>query len=58
MYREPGLEEMAETLSSILNPGNEAGKESKEEIDLFSTWDSWNTVRSVCNYSMRLFVGM
>jgi protein arginine N-methyltransferase 5 len=58
MYREPGLEEKAETLSSIFNPGDAPEAEPKKEIDLFSAWDSWNTIRSVCNYSMRLFVGM
>lgn len=57
MYREPGLEEKAETLSSIFGSGKEAQAETKKEIDLFSAWDSWNTIRSVCNYSMRLFVG-
>lgn len=57
MYREPGLEEKAETLSDIFAPPKEEQK-ANEEIDLFSAWDSWNTIRSVCNYSMRLFVGM
>lgn len=57
MYREPGLEEKAETLSSIFNPQDEPAAEPEKEIDLFSAWDSWNTIRSVCTYSMRLFVG-
>lgn len=57
MYREPGLEEKAETLSSICIPGSRAETDAQKEIDLFGAWDSWNTIRSVCNYSMRLFVG-
>ncbi|KAL2257879.1 hypothetical protein VTK26DRAFT_9057 [Humicola hyalothermophila] len=57
MYREPGLEEKAETLTSILKPEHDA-QTSNEEIDIFTTWDSWHTIRSVCNYSMRLFVGL
>lgn len=57
MYREPGLEEKAETLSDIFHPENKPDPGAKKAIDLFSSWDSWNTIRSVCNYSMRLFVG-
>jgi protein arginine N-methyltransferase 5 len=57
MYREPGLEEKVETLSSIFNPGSGSEGQDKKEVDLFGAWDSWNTIRSVCNYSMRLFVG-
>ncbi|KAK4040548.1 PRMT5 arginine-N-methyltransferase-domain-containing protein [Parachaetomium inaequale] len=58
MYREPGLEEKAETLSSIFNPEKEPEAGDKKEVDLFSAWDSWNTIRSVCSYSMRLFVAI
>jgi protein arginine N-methyltransferase 5 len=60
MYREPGLEEKAETLTSLFGRKGQQGPEAaaaKKEIDLFGAWDSWNTIRSVCNYSMRLFVG-
>jgi protein arginine N-methyltransferase 5 len=58
MYREPDLEEKAETLSSIFNPAaKEAETDAEKVIDLFSAWDSWNTIRSICTYSMRLFVG-
>ncbi|KAH6621244.1 PRMT5 arginine-N-methyltransferase-domain-containing protein [Chaetomium sp. MPI-SDFR-AT-0129] len=57
MYREPGLGEKVETLSSIFGPGD-GPKEDTGEIDLFSAWDSWHTIRSVCNYSMRLFVAL
>jgi len=58
MYREPGLEEKTKTLSDIFNPSNEPEADAKGEIDLFGAWDSWNTIRSVSNYSMRLFVGV
>lgn len=27
------------------------------KVDVFGTWDSWNVIRTVCNYSSRLFVG-
>ena len=33
----------------------ENSKPRKPEI--FGTWDAWNIVRTVCNYSTRLFVG-
>lgn len=56
MYREPGLGEKIKTLSSIFGPDG-GPKEDAGAIDLFSAWDSWHTIRSVCNYSMRLFVG-
>ncbi|KAK4239275.1 hypothetical protein C8A03DRAFT_32689 [Achaetomium macrosporum] len=58
MYREPGLEEKAETLASIFNPQSTPEAEAEKEIDLFSAWDSWNTIRSICNYSARLFVAI
>ncbi|KAL0470879.1 protein arginine N-methyltransferase [Neurospora intermedia] len=68
MYREPGLEEEAETLSSLLAGDGSSSSNSKEavktdaakgtEIDLFSTWDSWHTIRTVCKYSGRLFVAL
>ncbi len=59
MYREPGLEEQAETLTTALGRENckDAASSGNQEIDLFGTWDTWNTIRSVCNYSARLFVG-
>ncbi|KAL2265593.1 hypothetical protein VTJ83DRAFT_6693 [Remersonia thermophila] len=58
MYREPGLDETAETLSSIFGPENGTQEDAPKGIDIFTTWDSWNTIRSVCNYSMRLFVAL
>lgn len=56
MYREPGLEESAGTLATLVNPNGDGEPDSKEEIDLFSSWDTWHTIRSVCSYSTRLFV--
>lgn len=55
MYREPGLDGV-ETLSS-LRPET-APADASKEIDLYTAWDSWNNIRSVCNYDMRLFVGI
>ena len=56
MYREPGLEEQVKLLSC--EEDSEAQADSKqEEIDLFSAWDSWNSIRTVCEYDGRLFVG-
>lgn len=31
--------------------------ESSRRLDLFGTWEAWNTIRSVCKYSSRLFAG-
>ncbi|KAK3946246.1 hypothetical protein QBC46DRAFT_301489 [Diplogelasinospora grovesii] len=58
MYREPGLEEKSKTLSAELieQDGQKSG--AGKEIELFSAWDSWHTIRSVCNYSVRLFVAV
>ena len=28
-----------------------------QKPDMFGTWDAWNTIRTVCKYSNRLFVG-
>ena len=55
MYREPGLEEQVALLSSEDSEGQ--AKSEQEEIDLFSTWDSWHAIRTVCEYDGRLFVG-
>lgn len=55
MYREPGLEEDIETLS-----GPEAYPKavSDEEIDIYSSWDTWHTIRSACDYNSRLSVAI
>lgn len=59
MYREPGLEEKARLLSEELEGSEDAAKAGlkDEEVDLFGAWDTWHTIRSVCQYSTRLFVG-
>ncbi|KAI1826825.1 protein arginine N-methyltransferase [Xylaria intraflava] len=56
MYREPGLEEKVAQLSV----SNETRDESQvpEEIDVFSTWDSWHVIRTACDYDARLFVAL
>lgn len=58
MYREPGLEEKVPLLSETLGLGEAASKPGAEEIDLFGAWDTWHTIRTVCEYSMRLFVSL
>ncbi|OAA71068.1 protein arginine N-methyltransferase HSL7 [Akanthomyces lecanii RCEF 1005] len=56
MYREPGIDGGVETLSS-LNAVSETPPAAKE-IDIYTAWDSWNNVRSACNYNLRLFVAL
>lgn len=59
MYREPGLEESTSTLSSELLGDDAVQANGKDdEIDIFSTWDSWHLIRSTCDYDGRLLVGM
>lgn len=53
MYREPGLDEKEETLSGPSKPP----ADPDQEIDLYSAWDSWHTIRTICEYNIRLFVG-
>lgn len=60
MYREPGLEEKVKLLSEDLHPDQDVaktGSKGREEVDLFGAWDTWHSIRSVCQYSTRLFVG-
>ncbi|KAK5997240.1 Protein arginine N-methyltransferase skb1 [Cladobotryum mycophilum] len=55
MYREPNVAQV-ETLSSLQpqqSPETPAG-----DVDIFTSWDSWNHIRSVCRYNMRLFVAL
>lgn len=58
MYREPGLEEKKGLLSTTLGATTAEKKDPSAEIDLFSAWDSWHTIRTACTYSMRLFVAL
>ncbi|TDZ23481.1 Protein arginine N-methyltransferase skb1 [Colletotrichum orbiculare MAFF 240422] len=55
MYREPDLEEAVELLSTLSSVPHGDGKEN---IDIYSAWDSWHAVRSLCEYSVRLFVAV
>lgn len=57
MYREPGLEEKTETLTSTFGSAKKDNSASNE-IDLYTAWDSWHTIRTVCEYSVRLFVAI
>ncbi|KAI9846553.1 MAG: methyltransferase protein [Thelocarpon superellum] len=36
----------------------EAEGQEGRRADIFGTWDGWNLIRTVCNYSPRLFVGL
>lgn len=54
MYREPGLEEEVELLSTL---SRQPQSEASTHIDVYSAWDSWHSVRTICQYSIRLFVG-
>ncbi|KAK9798863.1 putative SHK1 kinase-binding protein [Seiridium cardinale] len=59
MYREPGLEESTSTLSSELLGDKATEVEVKEDdIDIFSSWDSWHVVRSTCEYDGRLSIAL
>lgn len=55
MYREPPVGAETETLSS-LNEEATSGAPGGD-IDIFTSWDSWNQIRSVCKYNPRLLVG-
>ncbi|EFX06655.1 protein methyltransferase [Grosmannia clavigera kw1407] len=55
MYREPGLEESIETLSG---PGAYPEATADQEIDIYGCWDSWHTIRTVCDYNSRLSVAI
>lgn len=55
MYREPNIGDHVKTLSS-LQPAPESASAS-DEIDIFTSWDSWNHIRTVCSYNMRLSLG-
>ena len=32
--------------------------DDESELDLYETWETWNTIRQVCNYNTRLSIGM
>ncbi|KAI1657408.1 Skb1 methyltransferase [Daldinia decipiens] len=57
MYREPSLEERVPLLS-VLDSNADQTSVAGQEIDLFSSWDSWHIIRSVCDYDNRLFVAL
>ncbi|KAI0469351.1 methyltransferase-like protein [Xylaria cf. heliscus] len=56
MYREPGLEEKVDQLSISDEP--EDKPQSPKEIDIFTAWDSWHTIRTACDYDARLFIAL
>ncbi|KAI1305513.1 methyltransferase-like protein [Xylaria venustula] len=56
MYREPGLEEKVAQLSISEEAPRKV--QTAEEIDIYTTWDSWHSIRTACNYDARLFVAV
>lgn len=56
MYREPLVGAQNETLASLNE--QEVSTAVGGDIDIFTSWDSWNQIRSVCKYNPRLLVGM
>ncbi|KAI1173015.1 methyltransferase-like protein [Nemania sp. FL0916] len=56
MYREPGLEEKVAQLS-VSGEADNTAKPAKE-IDIFTAWDSWHTIRTVCDYDASLYVAL
>lgn len=57
MYREPGIGGNVQTLASLKDKEDAAPAAKPTDVDIFTTWDTWNHIRSVCNYDLRLFVG-
>ena len=55
MYREPGTGSQVKTLVSLVD--DQPPPQESKEVDIFTSWNSWNHMRSVCDYDMRLFVG-
>lgn len=45
-----------ETLSSLAASATGVDA-SQGQADIFTSWDSWHQIRTVCAYSLRLFVG-
>lgn len=58
MYREPGLEETGGSLSGPDAYPSDVSGDASEEIDIYSAWDTWHTIRTMCDYEPRLFVAV
>jgi len=58
MYGNEEVQELTCDLRPFSRDQNSATKgKAAKEIDLFETWDAWNTIRTVCKYNSRLSVG-
>ncbi|KAF2842358.1 arginine N-methyltransferas-like protein [Patellaria atrata CBS 101060] len=63
--REDSISSSADTMGSLsqfarqqyLEKASHASA-TEREADLFSTWDTWNVIRSVCKYSSRLSIAL
>ena len=53
MYREPDSAQPPSTLSSL---SQEAPTQPEKDIDIWTSWDTWNQTRSVCSYDLRLYL--
>ncbi|RDA94883.1 hypothetical protein CP533_4308 [Ophiocordyceps camponoti-saundersi (nom. inval.)] len=56
MCREPQDHDSIETLSSLNRQSFD--DKSKHVDDVFSCWESWHQIRTVCRYNLRLFVAL
>lgn len=58
MYGHEEVNEMTGDLQPFARD-YQAPQKSKgsKDIDLFETWDAWNSIRSVCKYNSRLSIG-
>jgi type II protein arginine methyltransferase len=45
-------------LAPFARPAFLEQSDSHVSLDIFGTWEAWDTIRSICGYSSRLFIGM
>ncbi|KAI1327653.1 PRMT5 arginine-N-methyltransferase-domain-containing protein [Xylariaceae sp. FL0255] len=59
MYREPWLEEPSIQISADKDRAGAANHvRDNERISLYSCWESWHTIRTICDYDMRLSLSL
>jgi hypothetical protein len=57
-YGEPPMKETIGDLTAFARDDYNSEESSIiKDVDPYSTWDTWNTIRSVCQYNSRLSVG-
>jgi protein arginine N-methyltransferase 5 len=58
MYGKDEQMDLTGDLRQFTQDYDSTGKDKvSNEIDLYETWDAWNSIRSVCKYNSRLSVG-